>query len=299
MIAAVRATRSDRLRRLAATAVAGLAFTLSCDKRQRTVAALDEAFGQHLNPSQRLQITRGTFASFWDDAFALARSGRALQRLRMIPVEGKQHLDQALASGRGVILWESSTFGSRNLAKQALSARGYSLCQVHADSHLAGFGDYRTQSWFRRRVAKPTFDRWSRSFVDELIDLPRDGGLAFTRVLANRLAENCTVCLAGDGSMGHGWVSVPYLGGTSKFATGGVRLARLADAPLLPLIGVLDDEPRVVIHEPIVVATDAGREAAAVDAVTRFAALIESWARRFPEQYRGWPTLHEPRVRKV
>jgi len=295
VIAAVRATGAEPLGRLTAATVAAIASRLSSGKRRRTEAAIDQALGRSLAPAQRRQIVRGTFTSFWLDAFALARRGRAVRRLREVPIEGLEKLDEALAGGRGAILWESSGFGSRTLAKQALCARGYTLCQVHADSHLAGFGDYRTLSWFRHRVAKPLFDRWTRSFADEVVDLPRDGGLAFTRVLARRLGNNRVLCIAGDGSMGHGWVSVPFLGARTQFATGTVRLARNAGAPLLPMIGVLDGGPRVVIHEPVVAAADADREAAAVDAVARFAAVVEGWVRRFPEQYRGWPTLHGAR----
>ena len=275
--------------------IASLAYRVSGRKRQRIKTSVAAVFGSSLTAVEQRRVVQGSYDAFWDDAFALATRQRDLRRLRDLPVEGLHHLEAALADGRGAILWESSAFGRRNLAKQALYARGFSMSQVHADSHLAGFGDYRRQTWFRHRVVKPTFDRWTRAFVAEVIDLTRDGGLAFTRVLTSRLADNRILCIAADGSMGHGWVTVPFLGGPTQLATGTVRLARLAGAPLLPLIGVLEDGPRVVIHEPIHVDVGGDRERLALEVVTRFAEVVEGWVRRHPEQYRGWPTLHQPR----
>lgn len=295
-LATVRPLGFEPVLRRVASAVAALAARVSVAKRHMTEAALAATFGSSLPAAARRRLARATFDAFWSDTFALARRPGAAARLRRIQVDGLQHLEAALARGRGAILWESSGFGSRNLAKQVLAARGYPLVQVHAEAHLAGFGDYRQATWLCGRVAKPYFDRLTRGFADEIVELSPDGSLAFTRALARRLGDNRLVCIAGDGSLGHGWAPVPFLGGSRRFATGTAHLAALTGAPLLPLVGVLDPGPRVVIHEPIPVDPHAGRDRLALGTVTRYASLLEAWVRRLPGQYRGWPTLHDQRA---
>lgn len=294
-LATLRPLGFEPILRLAASAVAALAARVSVAKRRRTEAALAACFGDSLSATERGSVTRSTFDAFWKDVFALARRRGTAARLRRAEVDGLHHLEAALARGRGAILWESSGFGSRNLAKQVLAARGVELVQVHAEAHLAGFGDYRRSTWFRRTVAKPFFDRLTGSFAAAIVDLTPDGSLAFTRALARHLAANRVVCVAFDGSLGHGWVTVPFLGATRRFATGTVHLAALTGAPLLPLLGVIDTAPRVVIHEPIPVESAGDRDRLALATVMRYANLLEEWIRQHPGQYRGWPTLHEPR----
>src|SRR5262245_36625452 len=75
----------------------------------------------------------------------LAADSSHQQRARAVRVDGQEHLEAALARGRGAILWEIP-FGDPTLGKIALRQRGFSLVQVRGPWH----GGART--WFGQHV---------------------------------------------------------------------------------------------------------------------------------------------------
>src|SRR6476646_4455858 len=53
-----------------------------------------------------------------------------------IEIRGLVHLQQALARGKGAILWESNGFSRRVQAKRTLHTHGIRLHQTHGETHL-------------------------------------------------------------------------------------------------------------------------------------------------------------------
>ena len=60
--------------------------------------------------------------------------------LKQLELLGLEHLRVAIGQGKGAILWESSCFRRRLLAKQILHNNGFAVDQVHGENHLGGFG---------------------------------------------------------------------------------------------------------------------------------------------------------------
>lgn len=96
------------------------------DGRRVAVANLRRAYGGTLASDEAERIVRGSFrAQTCEEAEAYFFSDLAGERLRrFLAVEGREHLDAALARGRGAIVF-SSHFGSMCLAMVGLARLGY------------------------------------------------------------------------------------------------------------------------------------------------------------------------------
>lgn len=276
-----------------ARSVAWVAYRCSRTNRGLRSRSLRRAFGDGLSETQRRAIVKGSFREVWYEMFSSAASRREAIPAN-VSVHGVDHLQSALDKGRGVILWESANFGGRTLAKRILRARGFSIHQVHGGDHMAAFhGDHSPDTWLRERIVKPWFERCARTFVDEVIRLPRSDSLAFTRLLQERLRKNKIICIAGDGGWGWKRVPVAFLGHTKGFSTGMLSLARITGASILPMFCVRNSDGTVslTIEGPIRMDPTVDRERDLETSVAEYAGLLESYVRRYPEQYRGW---HDP-----
>jgi KDO2-lipid IV(A) lauroyltransferase len=291
-------SRSTTAKEWAAAGAGSVAYALSVRKRRRSEAALGRAMGPALAARERRAIVRGSFRQFWREAFSLVISERERRALGAARVEGLEHLRSAIRHGAGVILWESSYFGARLKSKRILRHHGFAVHQVHADNHIAGFrnspGDI---SLVRRRVLMRLFERHESRAVSGIVRIPQGSdSLAFTRDISRLLRQGATVCTSSDGPVGQRFVVLPFLGHAQPFATGIVSLARTQGAAILPIF-CFDDPPgqsRLVIEPAIPVEPDRGRDTAVEEALARYRSLLESYVRRYPAQYRSWPTLGGP-----
>jgi lauroyl/myristoyl acyltransferase len=282
------------LRAAVVSSLAAAAYHLSRRKRRLVERNLAACFGERLGPQARRKIAQGVFHETWREMFWGAEL-EASRSNAQIEVCGLEHVREALAAGRGAILWESHGLSRRLLAKKTLKAHGFPVHQVHGPNNLGGFlADQTTLSRVRQTVVRPFFDRREEHVVAEILYLPDTNSLSYTRDLLARLRQNALLCISGDGRLGQRHIDVPFLGRTAPFASGMISLARLSGAPLLPLfcLEVAPGHIRLTVEPPLRVEPGAGREAeAAISA--RYAALLEERIRSHPEQYRNWHLLAE------
>jgi lauroyl/myristoyl acyltransferase len=280
-----------RFRSFLVGALAFVACHLSRSKARVTNDHIARTFGDSLDVETRRRIARSSFREFWREMLSWLPTPRDMATLRQAEVRGLEHLRAALAEGRGAILWENTGFGRRSFAKRLLHEKGFHIHQVHGAGDLGGFRQDGTPTWVRRHLVKRFFENRERQFLDEIIHLPRSSSLGFVRLLQERLRQNAIVCITADGTTGQRFVPLPFLGGTVFFPTGMVSLARISRAPILPMFCFREDSgERLVIETPIVIEDD-DRERGTREAVARYARLLESYVRRYPEQYRNWHVL--------
>jgi lauroyl/myristoyl acyltransferase len=275
-----------------ARALASLAYRISRTKRARIEQNVSHIFGPSLAPVERARIVRGAFHTFWDETLSFI-PWRGAREPRP-EVSGLEHVQAALAAGRGAILWESGFFGQRHIAKQALRQHGLRIHQIHDETHRAGFERDDDQSWLRDRVVFPYFAKREREFTEEVITLASsEPSLAFTRRLLATLQRNGILCITADVPQGRRLVSLHVLGEAQPFATGMVTLSRSCGAPLLPLFCVRDHDGRiqVIIEPPSPIPNAGSREAIVESPLRQYALRLEAYIRRYPEQYRSW---HSP-----
>jgi Kdo2-lipid IVA lauroyltransferase/acyltransferase len=276
---------SVRFRDLVVNGIAEAAYRLSSAKRVGTEAMLDRVFGRHLTDHRRRLIVRGAFRECWLDFFSLlplrGHAGADLAR-----IEGVEHLERALAGGRGVVVWVSNHWGGMSMLKRTLHTRGYPLHKVHAEYHLGGFSGGGA-TWVQRRIIAPFFDRHEAAIVTGIVTIV-PGSLAFTRDLDRRLRANGVVCAAADGRLGRRFVPRPLLGVAEAFPTGVVSLARATGAPLLPTFGISGRIRRVVIEPPVTLPATGDRDDADRTAIAAYVERLERRMRRHPSRFVNW-----------
>jgi len=286
--------RWRRVTAFAAMAIGTVAYAVSARKRRLSDDGIAHAMGQTLSPRERRAVVKAAFRHFWREVFSLVGSASHDGIAAAAGVRGLPRLTAAMHAGRGVILWESSYFGNRLMAKRILKHHGIAVHQVHAESHLGGFhvGRHRT-SILRRRVLRPRFERHELRSLAAIIHVPDEHSLGFTRALHRTLQAGAVLCVSSDGPLGQKFVSAPFLGRRRPFATGVVSLARLSGCTLLPVFcfEASDGRPCLVIEEPLTIDAEQDRDPAIADVVARYARLLESYVRRHPGQYRNWHSL--------
>lgn len=278
---------SPRLRDWVVSVVSGLAFRLSRAKRRGTEATLDRVFGPRLSPRRRRAIARRVFRTFWIDVFSQIPL-RGAARADETELVGAEHLQGALAAGRGAIVWISNNWAGMSALKRTLHARGFAVHKVHAEHHLGGFAGFGDTS-VQQRIITPFFDAHESAIVASIVSI-KPGSLSVGRELAARLTANGIVCISVDGRMGSRFVSHAFLGIPEAFPTGAVSLARTSGAPLLPAFCLPGPRGavRVVIEPAIVPQAGLDRDDAVRDVIARYVERLEYHARRHPTYYFNW-----------
>ena len=170
---------SAALRRAAIDALAHAAYRLSREKRRLIERNVAYAFAGGIEPSETRRIAIGCFREFWQEMVDWVPAVGDRLPAAEIEIRGLVHLQQALARGKGAILWESNGFSRRVQAKRTLHAHGIPLHQTHGETHLGvmlsppGEG-----TWLRERLMRPTYERRESAFVAETLIIPLHSGMA-------------------------------------------------------------------------------------------------------------------------
>jgi lauroyl/myristoyl acyltransferase len=290
--------RSLRLRRLndaVARGAALVAYHFSVSKRRRVEANLSERLGGSHSVAERQRIVRRTFYETWRELFSWADADVVDETAAAVDVHGLEHLRSALCAGHGAILWESNGLGRRKVMKRILRSRGFELYQVHGSKDLGGFLLADPPSLLVGRLLRKYFDRCEKKFVVDTLYIPHSNSLAFAKTLIGKLQGRTVLCVPGDGQLGRHRVSCEFLSSTSSFATGAVSLARLSNAPLLPVLCVetAHGGMRVIIEKSLPPLHGITRDAGFESSLGQYAKLLDDYVRRYPEQYRNWHLLDE------
>ena len=122
----------------------GLSYRLSLSKRAAMKRAVTAAFAGQLDDRELAQILKGSFFDLWWEVLGSKPNRIDAEATTKARVIGWNHLEHALAAGKGVILWENGNFGRRFWSKQILAQRG------------AGASDSRLESprWYSKSTAR-------------------------------------------------------------------------------------------------------------------------------------------------
>lgn len=160
-----------------------------------------------------------SYARYWREAFRLPSMDHdGVHRRIESTVEGVEHLDAALARGRGVVAALPHT-GNWDAAGVWLARRLGGFTTVAAR--------LRPESLYQRFVS------YRRSLGFDI--LPLTGDARLVTGLTGRLRANGVVCLLSDLDLTDSGVEVPFFGEPALLPSGPVRLARSTGATLLPV----------------------------------------------------------------
>lgn len=250
------------------------ADVLGVNDRRSLAQRLDARKAQH-----HVQILREQLAG-WDPA---------------IELHGSPHIDRAVGTGRGAVLWVAHFSQSALALKMAMARQGRRLWHVSRPEH--GF----STSAFGMALLNPLRVKVEQRYLAGRIVIDRRQPAQALRQARRALADNELVSFTAGAWEGRAVTSARLLGGSLRLALGAPGLARLTGAALLPVV-VVGNEAKgcieVHILDPIGpddARASAGRggDAGPADraAAQRFCKAIEPWIRRFPDQWRGWKDL--------
>ena len=283
---------SKRVRESLARVIAAVEYGLSPAKRKQSHYNLVLSFGDRLQQREREKIAREAFFERWLECLSVAPFSSEALSLRAARIEGLEHLRSALAAGKGVIIWESTFFGRRFLAKQILHAHGFRIYHVHSNHHLGPFfRRKRTNTLVEKRLLIPFYDRLELEFLAGIVRLsPFNSSFGYARVFRQLLRDNRIICVSGDVKLGQRFVEKTFLGRTRSFPTGMISLAKMTGAPILPTFCYRDENGnrRVTVHKPIDLNFASAREDMQRSAVYQFTELLEKYVREYPEQTVSW-----------
>jgi phosphatidylinositol dimannoside acyltransferase len=158
-----------------------------------------------------------SYARYWQETFTLpaADHGALLDRLEG-EMEGIEHLDAALASGRGVV----------------------AVLPHSGNWDMAGLWFVKRHGVFSTVVERLRPEALYQRFVDYRASLgfdiiPLSGAGSPTRRLLNRLHAGGVVCLLADRDLTGTGVTVQFFGGAARMPLGPARLAAATGATLL------------------------------------------------------------------
>jgi lauroyl/myristoyl acyltransferase len=209
------------------------------------------------------------------------RPGGWHPRLRL---EGEDHLRQALAAGRGAILWVAPFLFSPLGTKMVLHRAGHSV------SHLSRYSHGYSQTVLGAQLLNPVRTGVEDRYLAERIRIgPDHQPQAAVRTLSQRLRDNRIVSITA-GAGGSRVVEVPFLAGQMALASGAPALALQTGAALLPVITLREADGGFVsiIHQPLSIEGQT-RTGAQLTAARAFAVLVAEAARTHPAQF-WWHT---------
>jgi phosphatidylinositol dimannoside acyltransferase len=260
-------------------------------RRQMLARHLRRIHGPELDGRALDRAVNATFASYgryWLEMFRLPRQDLMALDQGRFHLEGRDHVDKALADGRGVVIG-CPHLGNWDLGAAWFAARGYQPTTVVEPIEPPALFDW--------------FCSYRRALGMGIVPLGPDAG----SVLLKKLREGLMVGLVCDRDLAGNGIEVEFFGERTTFPAGPATLALRAGAPLLTGANFFEgDGHRCIIGPPL----DTSRQGTIKEDITRItqalAADFEVLIRRAPDQWHmlqpNWPSdfalVGEGRVRE-
>jgi KDO2-lipid IV(A) lauroyltransferase len=224
-------------------------------------------------PGSLMRASLASYARYWREAFRLpTMDHHALGQELDKTAVGQEHLDAALAEGRGAVL--------------ALPHSG--------NWDMAGVWLVQTRGKFTTVAERLKPESLYRRFIDyreslgfEVIPLSGGEQPPF-QLLSERLRDNKVVCLMAERDLTRTGVQVNFFGEPTRMPAGSAKLAIETGAALLPVHSWYErDGSRLEIHPPLDCA--GGPASERVGSITQ--ALADVFARNIAEYPADWHML--------
>ncbi len=254
-----------------------LAYRSSRKYRRITLSNLKLAFGTDKEKSQLSGIARETCVNLGKGLCEALGSIHVTQnRMRkLVKLNGKENLDLALESGKGVIAF-SAHLGSFALMGIRLAAEGYPFSFILRDPES-------------KQVARIFRYVAGQKGVGIISAMPRKKAIAES---LKHLRQNRIVCILGDQRELHSGVSVDFFGHPAGTATGPVVLAMRTGASIVPMFSVREpgDSHTVMIEPAFELVLSGDKEKDTYVNTAMLSKIVEDYVARYPSQ---WFWLHE------
>ncbi len=255
-------------------AIGRLVHFFAGNVRRRTVSHLHRAYGSEKTSSEIKKIARGVFLHFSTTLADIIRMPNILKSGldKMITAEGIQHLDQALAPGKGAIMI-TAHFGNWELLGAWLAKKGYPLKVVGTALH------------------DPRLDRIVVGIRNQAGYYNIARGKA-TREILRWLKEGNPVGMLIDQDTKVQGTFVRFFDQPTYTPTGAAQLARKLNLPIIPVFMRLTEDFNYHIEcmPPLDQARTENEEQDIIDNTQKCSDIYETIIRRFPAQ---WVWMHK------
>jgi len=253
-------------------------WTCAPFRKQVVLANLRAAFGDERSEAEIRALGRAFYAQLGTTLLEFCGYWRLRpdQVRDLVIADGAEHLDAAVAGGRGALL-VSGHFGNWELLGAWLAARGHTvrfLVKTQSNRRVDHL-----QNEVRARAGVGIIR--SGPSVKEMVRALRDGGL---------------IGLLGDQDAGPGGVFLDFLGRPASVFRGTAQLAWKLRVPVVTgfLVRQPDGRHRLVAGPPITVDPDWDEEEAVLQITREHTQRLAAMVRRHPDHYfwvhRRWKT---------
>ena len=260
-------------------------FRSSPGKRREVVRSLRHVLGEELSPQAAARVARDVFRIRTCEVVDLMRlRGRARSLQGLVEVRGREHLDAALAEGKGAILC-SAHFGSYMCAFSLLHASGFPVTTIgrwwwnyppDETSAARRMWDFLYARRVLRHRQRPNIEPWP-------------GRLQVAVQAAAALRGNEVVTISSDAPPLDADLSraieVPFLGRQARLLPGVVTLARLTGAPVLMAFAHRSADYR---HQVLEISAPVAMQGDTAAAFGRCAAAMDAAIRAHPAEWDFW-----------
>jgi phosphatidylinositol dimannoside acyltransferase len=230
-----------RIPRSAGLAVSDLYFRLYFERalgqREVVAANLARVLGHPPNSPLVQQATRECFrlyGRYWYETFAM-RTMPAEEVMRRFTIDGKEHIDEAVAAGRGHVI-ALPHMGNWDAAGHWLCLSGYRMTAVAEE--------------LKPKAVFELFFRHRRALGMNIVPLSSNGAVGQT--LVNLLSQNHVLTLVADRDLTQRGVDVEMFGAMRRLPAGPAYLSLATGTPLsVASVFTTDEGWHCVINPPI------------------------------------------------
>jgi lauroyl/myristoyl acyltransferase len=253
--------------------------------RETIMRNLAGVLGGQLSPAEHARVTRDYLrlrSCETVDVMRLAGKGRALARL--VEMRGREHLEAALAQGKGAILCEAH-FGSYDACASLIGISGFPVTAIGRSTSISdptlspAVRLFRQRIWERRMAS-----HWHRPIIQ-----PQPGQWKTAVQMATVLRANEVIAMAIDppplAADRPRAVPVTFLGRRVMLLSGSVTLAQLTGAPLLMLFLRRSADWR---HQVLEISPPIPTDGDVMTAFGRCVAAVEAAILRDPAHWIYW-----------
>lgn len=264
-------------------------YILAGKQRKIAKSNLELAFGNQRSPEEIKNLIKSNFLyiakSGVETVALIDNPGLLLKRVQLL---GKENLEGALAKGKGVVL-VSGHFGNFPVMVTRFALEGYKTNLVLR--HLRD-----------EKVDKMLLEKRNRLGITSIYNKPRT---ECVNKCLETLRRNEIVVMQIDQNFGSGGgVFVDFFGRKAATPTGPVVFALRAKASIVPafIVRQKNDDHIVIVEKEFDIEEKSTYDETVQHNITRLTKIIESYIRRYPEEWswihRRWKT-QAPKERKV
>jgi lauroyl/myristoyl acyltransferase len=259
-------------------------FRCQAGKRTEMARNLRLVLGDELSPAAAQEVTREWFrlgSCAVVDVMRLRRGTRPLRRL--VEIRGREHLEAALAKGKGAILC-SAHFGAYDSGFSVLHGSGFPVTSIGRRSHNYDAGLSSAERWLWELYSRPVRRYRQRPTIEPWPGRPQVAVLAAAALRANEVVTITIDAPPLEGDRARA-VKTPFLGRQARLLPGAVTLAQVTGAPLLMGIAHRAADYR---HQVLEISAPVPVDGDIKTVFERCAAEVSAAIRRSPAHWLFW-----------